>query len=106
MQNSSLDLGRLHQSVSEPLQPDPVAYSCFQRSSSNESRRTSLSAGSSRASSLWLQRPRHALSTNDPEQEINDLCQLNSNLEEKYKILEAQHETLRFFFSPLALVNC
>ena len=47
--------------------------------------------------------------TSDPtslEQEINDLCQLNSNLEEKYKILEVQHETLRSVspFSPSVLV--
>lgn len=92
-------------SVSYFNQPSSLlsAYSCLQRSSSKESRRPSQSTSSSHSGSLWLQRPRHVLSTNDPEQEIKDLYQLNSNLEEKYKILEAQHETLRFVFCPFGL---
>ncbi|KAF8219897.1 hypothetical protein L208DRAFT_1544922 [Tricholoma matsutake] len=75
------------------------------RSSSKESRHIGLSTGSSHAGSYASQLllPHHTPQTSDPaflEQEIDDLCQLNSNLEEKYKILEAQHKTLQSV-SPL-----
>lgn len=83
-----------------------MADICPQRSSSLDSRRSgrsglSAASDSRHVSTLWSGRSRQVPLANSSflEHELDDLRQLNLELEQKYLILEAHHETLQFVFS-------
>jgi len=86
--------------VSDMVQLAYMADIFLQRSSSLDFRRSGLSTDSRHASSLWSESQQSPLTDSlFLNQELDDLHLLNLELERKYEILKAHHETLWFLLS-------